>query len=161
MRHVAIASAFVLLVAVHAVAQTGTVRVGGDVPRPLSLTATDLAAMPRQTVTVSAREEQNRYEGVSVRELLTRAGVPSGRAVHGAELTRIVVVTAADGYRVVFALAELDPVYTDRVVLLADKKDGSPLPANAAPFQLIVPGEKHPARWVRQVVAVTVHQAPR
>jgi hypothetical protein len=75
-------------------------------------------------------------------------------------LTRYVVVTGADGYRVVFALAELDAAFTGRAVILADSRDGGALPPNAAPFQLIVPGEKRPARWVRQVVAIEVLTAP-
>ena len=54
----------------------------------------------------------------------------------------------------VFAIAEFDPAFTDRVAILADRKDGAPLPPNAAPFQLVITGEKRPARWVRQVVAI-------
>jgi hypothetical protein len=41
---------------------------------------------------------------------------------------------------------------------LADTKDGQPLPPREGPFRIIVPGEKRPARWVRQVSAVTVHK---
>jgi len=37
------------------------------------------------------------------------------------------VVEAADGYRAVFALAEFDPDFTDRVILLADRRDDYPL----------------------------------
>ena len=67
-----------------------------------------------------------------------------------------VVVEAADGYRAVFALAELDPEFTDRVILLADRRDDKPLPGQAGPFQIIVPGEKKHARWVRQVIRLKV-----
>ena len=47
---------------------------------------------------------------------------------------------------------------TDRVILLADVKDGQPLPPREGPFRIIVPGEKRPARWVRQVRVVTVRK---
>ena len=57
-----------------------------------------------------------------------------------------------------FALAELDLELTDRVILLADTKDGQPLPPNEGSFRIIVPGEKRPARWVREVRAVTVRK---
>ena len=67
-----------------------------------------------------------------------------------------VVVEAADGYRAVFALAELDPAFTDRVILLADRRDGKPLSTREGPFQIIVPGEKKHARWVRQVIRLKV-----
>ncbi len=91
---------------------------------------------------------------MTIRALLTRAGVPEGEALRGRALSMAVVVTGADGYRVVFGIAEFDPAFTDRVEILADRKD-APLPANA-PFQLIITGEKRPARWVRQVVSIEV-----
>jgi hypothetical protein len=73
-------------------------------------------------------------------------------------LTTTVLVDAADGYRAVFALAELDSELTDRVILLADTKNGQALSSREGPFRIIVPGEKRPARWVRQVTAVTVRK---
>ena len=70
------------------------------------------------------------------------------------------LVEAADGYRVVFALPELDPAFTERVVLLADHRDGQPLTPAEGPLRLVVPDEKRQARWVRQVGSGTVHRAP-
>ena len=70
------------------------------------------------------------------------------------------VVTGADGYRAAFAIAEFDSVFTDRVAILADRRDGAPLPDNALPFQLVLTDEKRPARWVRQVVSIEVRPAP-
>ena len=95
-------------------------------------------------------------EGVAIRELLTKAGVPAGTALRGAALATSVVITGADGYRVAFGLAEFDPAFTDRIAILADRRDGKPLPENAVPFQLILTGEKRPTRWVRQVVSITL-----
>lgn len=136
--------------------QAPTVKILGDVPKPVTLTATELAAMPRTRVTASAHNQKGVYEGVTVRELLSRAGVPAGEALRGAELAKTVIVTGADGYRVAFGLAEFDPAFTDGVSILADRKDGVPLGGNAAPFQLILTDEKRPARWVRQVVSIEV-----
>ena len=48
------------------------------------------------------------------------------------------------------------PGFTDRVILLADRRDGKPLSAREGPFQVIVPGEKKHARWVRQVIRLKV-----
>ena len=110
--------------------------------------------MPRTTVTASAHHVSGTWEGVAVRELLTRAGVPAGDTLRGATLATAVVVTGADGYRAVFGVAEFDPAFTDRVAILADRKNGAPLAGNAAPFQLVVLAEKRPARWVRQVVSI-------
>ena len=63
-------------------------------------------------------------------------------------------------YRVVFSLAELATAFTDRVVLIADSRDGAALSAHEGPFRLVVPGEKREARWVRQVTAIDVEDAP-
>jgi hypothetical protein len=135
-------------------AQPATVRVAG--PRSLTVSTADLAAMPRTHVTTTVRDQQSTYEGVSIRELLTRVGVPAGEALRGRDLASAVVVTGADGYQAAFGIAEFDPAYTDRVAILADRKDGNPLAGNEAPFQLVLSGEKRPARWVRQVVSIEV-----
>jgi hypothetical protein len=138
-----------------AVAEQAVVKVTG-VPHPLVLAREDLAKMPRQPLKVSAHGETGVYEGVSMREILSRAGVPAGDALRGADLAKAVVVAGADGYRVAFSLAEFDPGFTDRVSILAETKDGQPLSGNAAPYQLILADEKRPARWVRQVVTIDV-----
>ncbi len=69
------------------------------------------------------------------------------------------VVEAADGYRAVFALSELDPAFTDRVILLADRRDGQPISTRDGPLQVVVPGEKKHARWVRQVIRLKIGRA--
>ena len=69
------------------------------------------------------------------------------------------VVRASDGYRAVFALVELDARFTNKVVLVADQRDGAPLGADG-PFRLVVPDEKHHARWVRNAVEIEVRSAP-
>jgi hypothetical protein len=70
-----------------------------------------------------------------------------------------VVVEAQDGYRAVFAWAELDPTFMDKSVYVVTMRDGKPLLGNDGPFQLVVPGEKRPARWVRQVTALRIRKA--
>jgi hypothetical protein len=47
---------------------------------------------------------------------------------------------------------------TDKQVLLADTKDGKLLYAPEGPFRIIVPDEKEPTRWVKQVWAIYVVQ---
>jgi hypothetical protein len=70
-----------------------------------------------------------------------------------------VMVSASDGYRVVFALAEFDPDFTDRIVILADRRDGHALAPSEGPFRLVVAEEKRHARWVREVTALDVEEA--
>jgi hypothetical protein len=93
-------------------------------------------------------------------DVLKNAGVPAGDALRGAELSRYIVVTGVDGYRAVFALAELDPAFTDHPALLADRRDGAALADNARPFVVVTPGDKRPTRWVRQAIRIDVQRAP-
>jgi hypothetical protein len=85
--------------------------------------------------------------------------VKQGQELRGEFLSLYLQVGAADGYRVIFSLPELDEAFTDRIVLLADRKDGKPLSEPEGPFRVIVPDEKRPARWVRQVVSLTVRRS--
>ena len=127
----------------------------------VAVVAALLAGLPHRTI--SATDEHGvtaQYGGVALRDVLTQQGVPTGEALRGDVMTRYVVVDAADGYRVVFSLSELDPSITDRVVLIADTRDGVALSAREGPYRLIVPGEKREARWVRQVTAIDVEDAP-
>ena len=92
-------------------------------------------------------------------DVLQLAGVKFGEGLRGKSLALYLVVEAADGYRAVFALPELDPAFTDRVTLLVDRKDGAKLDAEAGPLRIVVQGEKRQARWVRQVKALIIKRA--
>jgi hypothetical protein len=59
----------------------------------------------------------------------------------------------------VFALPEFDPDFTDRVIILADRRYRHALAAKEGPFRLIVAGEKRHARWVREVTALDIEEA--
>jgi len=136
------------------------VTIGGDVATPLRLDAAALAKLPRKQVEASDHGKVGHWEGVALADLLRDADVPLGEALRGPNLSLYVRVSAADGYRAVYALAELDPGFRDGDVILADRRDGKPLDAKEGPFRIIAVGEKRPARWVRQVVAIDVLRAP-
>jgi hypothetical protein len=102
--------------------------------------------------------KDSRYEGVALFEILRKAGLAHGKELRGKAVALYLVVEAADGYRAVFALPELDPDFNDRVILLADRRDGQALSTREGPLQIVVPGEKRHARWVRQVIALRVGQ---
>jgi hypothetical protein len=93
------------------------------------LTVADLKAMPRKTPTVVNPHEKKteKYEGVALEEILRKAGVPQGDALRGPAMVTYVLAEAADGYRVVFSLAELDAGIADGEVIVADTMDGAPL----------------------------------
>ena len=102
--------------------------VGGEVERPLKLTAVEMAKLPRRTVQAKDHDgKEVTYEGVELGDVMKLAGVKFAEALRGKSLALFLVVDARDGYRAVFALPELDHAFTDRVMLLADKRDGKPL----------------------------------
>lgn len=126
--------------------------VSGDVQKPLTLSAEDLAAYPHQTATLHERDGSTAvYEGVPLIEILKRAGVPSGDQLKGKALASYLLATARDSYRVTFALAELDPVIGNGNIIVADKRDGKPLSEHEGPLRLIAPSDKKPARCVRML----------
>jgi len=129
-------------------------RVTGDVESPLSLTMADLAALPHQELLAEIHGRSVIYRGVQLSELLTLAGPPVGAHV----VRTIVVARAADDYEAVFSLAELTPDFTDRVVLVADSRDGESLPANEGPVRLVIPDEREGARWVRLLREIEVRR---
>jgi DMSO/TMAO reductase YedYZ molybdopterin-dependent catalytic subunit len=134
-----------------------TVTVSGEVTKPLTLQPADIKAMPHTVVTAADRDgKEHTYAGVPLIDLLRQAGASVGRELKGENLTKYVTVKAIDGYEVVFALAELDPDFSTRTILLADSVDGAPLAAGTGPYRVVVPGEKKPARWIREVKAIEV-----
>src|SRR5258706_15242663 len=123
----------------------------------ITVTADTLAGLPR--VKVEAKEHDAptaTYEGVLLGSILERAGVPRGEKLRGKALRTIIVITATDGYEVVFTLADTDPAFTDRQIILADKKDGKPLPEKEGPFRIVAPSEKRPPRWIRNVKTIAI-----
>jgi DMSO/TMAO reductase YedYZ molybdopterin-dependent catalytic subunit len=136
--------------------------VGNEAGKVVPLPPKDWEKLPRGKVEV--KDKQGRavtYEGVPVAEVLRFAGVPLGGHLRGPRVANYVLVEAADGYRAVLALAEVDPGVAEKLVLLADRADGKQLPGPAGPYRLVVPGDRIHSRWVRQVIRITVQQPPR
>ncbi|WP_373331260.1 hypothetical protein [Salmonirosea aquatica] len=59
----------------------------------------------------------------------------------------------------VYSLPEIDPEFTNQVVLMATEKDGQPLPTGQGTFRFIAPQDKKQARWVREVHTISVYFA--
>lgn len=137
------------------------IAIDGDVPRPITVGPAELSRLPRYTVT--ARDHggpATEYQGVRLGDVVALAGAPLGAALRGPAMTQSVIVSAADGYRVLFALPELDTAFTDRPILLVDRERGQPLEENEGPCRVVVPWEKRGARWIRQVTAIELRPAP-
>ena len=145
--------------AVHAQqpAPAGVEVSGAGLAHPTRLSPAQLARLPhRQVVRPDHDGRKRTYSGVALAAVLAAAGAKPGADLPRKGMTHYLLASAADGYQAVFALAELDPAFTSRTVLLADRCDGKPLPKAAGPYQIIVSDEKKMGRCVRQVQALRV-----
>lgn len=123
------------------------------------VTAWDLSKLPQQTVKFVDHGAQSTFEGVSLKDVLAKVAVPAGEKFHSTAASYYMVVEAKDGYRAIFAWAELDSTFMDKALYLVTKRDGKPLSETDGPFELIVPGEKRAARSVRQVRELELRHA--
>lgn len=136
---------------------TASIRVSGEVLTPLTLTKEDLVNYKPVTHKAKDRDgKEHEYKGVALVEVLEKAEVTLGGKLRGENLIKAVLVQAADGYEVVYSLPELDPEFTNNVVLLVVEKDGAPLATGEGPFRLVAPQDKKQARWIREVRSIKV-----
>jgi hypothetical protein len=82
--------------------------------KPSVLARADIEALPHIKVTTGASDSPTTLEGVALRVVLERAGVEFGEKLKARRLASCLLVEATDGYRVVIALPEIDPAFTDK-----------------------------------------------
>src|SRR3984885_901110 len=146
-----------VLVSTSVALQCQQLTVQTEAGKQLVLSRSDLEALPHVKVTASEHSSGPvNFEGVTLKSVLEKAGVAFGESMKGKRLTNCLLVEAADGYRAVIALAELDPAFTDKQTLLAFLRDGKPLGEKEGPYRIVIPGEKRMARWVRQVTTLKI-----
>ena len=127
---------------------------------PLTLTMADLAKLHRDRVIIAHGAKKTVYEGATLGDILRQAHAPMGAMLHGANVAVAVLATGADGYHSVLSIAEADPGFRHEKVILADHADGQPLSAREGPFRLVVEGDDHPARNIRQTVSIELRRLP-
>jgi hypothetical protein len=127
----------------------------------LNLTPEYLNNIERSTIELPAKNDSatRKYEGVSLWRILDKAGLSSGKMKPKEIVKRYLVAQGADGFKVVFSLAELDTAFTHKEVLLADKVNGKELAADRGPYQLIAQDELRPTRNCYKIVKLTVYEA--
>jgi len=131
-------------------AQGPVLTLEGQVRRPGPRDTTALARFGADTLTHAVRGTPARFRGVLLWRLLTEAGLATDSTVKNDALRKVVVASAPDGYRIVFSVGELDPGLGGTGVLVAWERDGELL-GERGPFQLIVPGDRRPARSIHQL----------
>jgi hypothetical protein len=133
-----------------------TLQITDESGHSTSFSPAEISKLPHVTVDVKDRDTPARFEGVPLSALLSSVGIPMGDKLKGPLLAEGVLIEAADGYKVLFALAEFDPAFATREIILADKRDGRPLDGKEGPFRVVAPSDKRPARWIRQVATMKV-----
>jgi hypothetical protein len=123
----------------------------------LNLSLAEFRALPHVDVKVhnGHTNTDETYSGVPLVVLLAKVDAPLGENLRGKALTNYVVATGSDGYSVLLSLAEVDPMFHDGQIVVADSRDGQPL-TTSGPYQLIVSEDKRPARWVRNLISIAV-----
>lgn len=127
-------------------------------PAQLPLDAATLSRLPAASAALTAHGQTSQCDGVWLADLAAAAGLPTGDALRGSALRLAIVAEAADGYRVAFTLAEIDPKLGNRAVLVASRCNGKPLETRDGPLRLVVPGEVRAARSARQLLHLHVKQ---
>lgn len=131
----------------------GTLQIRGSVTNPSNLTYTQLAAYSpiSMQVTINGHQGGNgnyTYTGVTLKELLTQAGVSSNATS--------VYIQASDGYGTTLTIQEA----TKADVIIAYEKEGATMTplkdGGEGPFRLIIGSDEFSQRSVRGVVAIEV-----
>jgi hypothetical protein len=136
-----------------------TITVTGIGGKSVTLSVSELSNLPHQTVKARDHGTPATFEGVLLTDVLAEVDLPLGEKFHNTEASYYLTAEAKDGYRAVFAWAELDTTFIDKAVYVVTKRDGKPLTDKDGPFELVAPGEKRAARWVRQLTALRIRQA--
>jgi DMSO/TMAO reductase YedYZ molybdopterin-dependent catalytic subunit len=131
--------------------------IDGQVKNSLTLSAKNISQFKKTEVKATDKDgEEHAFSGVLLADLLQSAGTTLGKDLRGKNLRKYVLVTARDGYQVVFSLGELDPELSSQNIALITQVDGKPLSDDEGPFRIVAPHDKKHARWVRQVKSIKV-----
>lgn len=131
--------------------------VEGEVEKPLKIGISELGQMQQHTAEVKDSDgNTHTYTGVRLSDILLQAGATLGSQLRGENLVKYVLVKAVDGYEVLYSLPEIDPEFTDNLILLAYQVDGKPLPTGVGPFRMVIPHEKRHARWIREINSIKI-----
>jgi DMSO/TMAO reductase YedYZ molybdopterin-dependent catalytic subunit len=129
----------------------------GKVKHPQQFSVDALRKFPAERVEVSFQTgrgiEKSTYTGVLLWTLLGEVGGIDD-AAKGAELRHTISITGRDGYLVVISTGEIAPNFGGKPAMIAYERDGEELGDNG--LRVVMPGDKHGGRYVRDVVEIEV-----
>jgi len=130
-----------------------SITISGPGGKPVTMT--DLAGLPRTTVTMNIVGDGRGFHGRNV-----FSGVPLTALVAAAGLTpdlqSILVISAPDGYQSSFSWGELTLSPQGQRIIIADEVDGKPL-KKGGKFTLIPPDDQAADRDVNAVSRIEIH----
>jgi hypothetical protein len=151
----ALAGATLFLAAADAPPGGGPLAVTGEVAHPKTYTRAELAALPASSVKIDATGDNGPLSGTFSGPLLltlVQQASPIDAPGKKTHYRHVLMVTGRDGYAVALALGEIDTHLEGKTVIVALRQDAKDL---AAP-RLVVPGDRRPPRFVKDVVGVEV-----
>ncbi|UII26339.1 molybdopterin-dependent oxidoreductase [Fulvivirga maritima] len=121
----------------------------------------DLESLPQVDKQLTGHDKKaHAYHGVLLKDVLELIDVNFEKSNIKGNLTKYILVDALDGYKVIYSVTEVDPQFKDEAVFIAYQADNKSLPEHVGPFQMIVPGEKKHARWIREIKSINVKDIP-
>ncbi|MBE7158419.1 MAG: molybdopterin-dependent oxidoreductase [Rhodospirillales bacterium] len=137
----------------------------GLVQHSTTYDAKSLSSLPAVTEAVTYTSAGNpvsaSFTGVSLWDLLTRAGLVIDPLIKNDELRQYVLATGSDGYEATFSLGELDPRFGGSSAvpdLVAYAENGSSLGDDGF-ARLVVPGDAAGGRYVSNLVSLQIFDA--
>jgi hypothetical protein len=154
----AAATLTVTLMAGSAGAQEGTpAMLSGAVKAPMTLDMKTLGALKPVEIDISFKtdkgDESAHYKGVLLYDVLQQAGLVNAEGKN-AQLRHTIMVTGRDGYAMALAEGEIDPNFEHKQVIIAF--DGGKPPADYNHLRVLVPGDLHGGRAIKDVATIVV-----
>ena len=130
--------------------------IAGQVEHPRTVTLAELQAMPAASVemdsTTSTGVQHVKYTGPLLWTLMQVAQPVDDPSGGNTALQHTMLARGRDGYAVALSIGEIDPRMEGKPVLVAVTRDGQPVPY----LRLVVPGDVHGARSVRDLASIEV-----
>ena len=120
-------------------------------------TLADLQALPQRTLVVHNGHSNvdETYTGVGVSDLLLKYGFNMENGGPKKIYHSYLRAEGTDKYYVIYSVSELEPMLHTGDSIVALTVDGKPLTQDGR-FKMVVAGEQRPARWVTNLVSLTV-----
>jgi DMSO/TMAO reductase YedYZ molybdopterin-dependent catalytic subunit len=141
-------------------AASGSIEISGLITETTILTVADLQAYPAEQVDVTYEAggtlENHSFTGTSLFGVIDDIGLAVPEDARNPLLEMVIIVSASDGYQVVFSGGEIDPNFGNAPILLAWEQDGAPLEGEDGPVRIVVPGDLRGGRYVSGVTTIEI-----